>query len=990
MVKLFFKVFTILLLSTISLLAEYKYIGSFKAGESISGLRSLQSDNSGLEYDFIVEQYGIVEFKPQEPTNNTVQYKIRDSEGISHSYFYLGGAEGITSHGSNSYPDGWRIGLMPGSYKVIVFTNYYDDNPEKYYNMTTIFTPAPEQSPLTGSTLNQKLTDGSYANPASPISLNTYYEDSLYYHKSIGEQLSDITSSYTFINYLDVFSFSLSEESNVVRSLTLNYDTTFNNSSLYTYIKKADGTNACHTFASAKNGTESSDSCKLGKGDYFLEVSGGTYYHNYGFKLQSTPTNPTCSDFSLEKDQQHINMNIGETNYFNMTVCDPVQIMSSDESIVQVSRSQTEYIDEVEVKAISNGSATITVSDKNGVGYLFIDVGNEATTTITTPDTKQDIGNITFLEYEPDGYHSWSESDKFCKERGYRLPTMDELIYVWNLNGKTISPTGFKKDTFYWSSEIFDDSSYKACAMDADCSSEGTWPSDSYGHPKCVVSVNGSLEIEEAVEETTLVDITKANFDDFRVSYCGSYVDTTDGLKVNGSSYRYGNYLRTKKTYDVRDSVTKMRWKADSSNYSYFSPTIVNIASGNMTTNHSYAGSTKIENDTWYYTTITVSGDKVTTVTSKNDYATSGDDVVDSRDGTLTDKQLSLSKNGVEIGFSMGDTYGSTTASFTVSNFSTTAKEVAKNVQRYIILNNNISDVFSDIVGNWSFVDNQLQIVNGNLNDRVILDVSNINGITFQAKSNQNQSNFVVRTLDKDGGVISAVTLDPSTNSCFKDYYLSTTKDVTQVELFFTTTYSIEHYESSYKDIYIKDLKLLYSVDEKPNVSETGNKVVDYSLVDNGDKTEVKVDMGDKNTTISLPPSSDVFKNSDGGITTITPTISDTKTTTTVNKNGTLFSEIKKAINDVEEKTKILVDLVVSSFKTDDNGESSVKALLNKFILNLITDTMGKVTPSYFIDDKEVIMPTFDLGSTVSIKSDNNDVIIEVQTKLTSKITFQR
>ena len=981
-VKLF-KIMSLFLLLTTVLFAEYnyKYMGSFKAGDGISGLRSEQYDNNGLEYDFVVEKYGIVEFKPNEPTNNTVQYKITDIDKISGSYFYVGYAEGITSHTSLTYPDGWKIAMMPGTYKIIVYTQDYEDNPEKSYGMDTVFTPSTLQSPETGTTFNPSVVGtGLLHSPASIVVNETYYDNIAFYRNKTEE----INSGHSIKNEMDYFSFSLSKESSVTLVTKLSRDSTTD--PLDFVIQTTEGIDKCSGFYTSSTTEKRADSCTLSAGDYLLKVGYTTVHNEYEFKLESTPTTveSSCSTFSLERDEQQISLKIEDVNYFNIKVCDPVTIQSSDESVVLATRSQGEFSDEVELKAIADGTATITVSDSSGsVGHLYVTVGDGIATPITTPDTKQEIGNITFLEYEPDGYFSWSDADKFCKERGYRLPTMDELIYVWDVGGKTISPEGFKKDTFYWASEASSSvvDSYQSCAMDVDCSQEGAWPADSNGHPKCVVSVNGSTEVDGGIE---------AKYDDFSVLYCGVYSSVAEGLQVNGTSSRYGNYLRSKKTYDVRDSVTKIKWKAHSSSYASFSPTIVSITGGGMTTDHSFAGSSKIESDTWYYTTMSVSGDKATTITAKNGYATTGSDVVDSREHEFSATKEALSKNGVQIGFTMGDNYASTSAYFIVSEISTTAKEVGKSIEKTIELQGNVADLFSNVVGSWSFSNSQLQIVGAKLGDTFTLDVSNVNGIILKAKSKQDQSNFYVKTLDASSNIISSLTVDASVGECFKEYYLATTPDVTQVEFIFTTDASIEHYESQYKDVYIKDLKLQYSTNETPSSVDTGYTVVDFEVVDNGDAKEVKVDMGDKKPMITMPPSSDVFKNDNGGITTITPETLETRTTTTLNSNGTFMSEIGKLLGEIAQRTRVLIDLVIEYAKVNSDGSDEVKAILGDFILNLTTDVSAKITPSYSMKGKEVVMPTFSSGSRVYVTTHANDVIIEVQTKLTSKIVFQR
>ena len=488
-------------------------MGSFKAGESITGLRSEQYNNDGLEYDFVVEQYGIVEFKPKKYENHLAQYKIRDFENKSSSgYFYVGGAEGITANGSNSYPDGWKIAMMPGTYKIIVYTDYYKDNPEPYFSMDTTFTPSSNQSPKTGTGFNGFDEKSAYIYTPASILPNTTYYDNIGFYRGNAEKLPASSSAYSVNNTMDVFTFSLSAESDVTRYMQVNNNGLNVQYPVYVYIKNSAMKNVCNDFyisaykATTPTSDKSSSSCRLDAGDYFLEVRGSSAY-DYNFKLQSTPVNttPSCEPFYLESDKQTVKLNIGDVRYFNIKICGDVQITSSDESVAVATESKTEFITEVEVRAIADGTATITVSDKNSVGTLYITVG-EATPTnpITTPDTKEVIGKITFLEYEPEGYFTWSEANTFCKERGYRLPTMNELIYVWNLNGGKISPKGFEKDTFYWSSEILTAGTnyFQGCAMDYDCSEADSWPSDSNGHPKCVVSVDGSfVNIESFKEE---------------------------------------------------------------------------------------------------------------------------------------------------------------------------------------------------------------------------------------------------------------------------------------------------------------------------------------------------------------------------------------------------------------------------------------------------------------------------------------------------------
>ena len=148
-----------------------------------------------------------------------------------------------------------------------------------------------------------------------------------------------------------------------------------------------------------------------------------------------------------------------------------------------------------------NGSAVATLplvykSGEKVVAYIktyehsfqlsSIDINSTAstttsTTTTTQPDGTTTIGATTWVDAEPDGVFDYNTSKKYCEDLGYRLPTGDELVAVWNYYGQTPSPTGFKKDTFYWAE------GGGSCAMDYDCSSVESMPLNGNGHPKCVV-----------------------------------------------------------------------------------------------------------------------------------------------------------------------------------------------------------------------------------------------------------------------------------------------------------------------------------------------------------------------------------------------------------------------------------------------------------------------------------------------------------------------
>jgi len=121
--------------------------------------------------------------------------------------------------------------------------------------------------------------------------------------------------------------------------------------------------------------------------------------------------------------------------------------------------------------------------------------------------TTQTMGGISWLENEPSGYFSWQDANSWCTNQGYRLPTISELTSVWVANGSTPSPIGFKKDTFYWASDVTS-SGHQGCSMDYDCSensvSSSGIPDTGNGHPKCVIdSSTASSSVSSNVNQSS-------------------------------------------------------------------------------------------------------------------------------------------------------------------------------------------------------------------------------------------------------------------------------------------------------------------------------------------------------------------------------------------------------------------------------------------------------------------------------------------------------
>ncbi|MFK5975521.1 MAG: hypothetical protein QM493_03330 [Sulfurovum sp.] len=587
------KMIFILCLLPLFILADYKYIGSFKAGETISGYGS--RNHTGILYDLIVESYTLVEFIPQKVGIDSVAYKIGDYAGESSSYF----SSTVSATGSTTYPDGFKIHLMPGTYRVLIYALY----DETQYLMNTTISSVTNQNPPTRNILYSN----TMKNEATLITTNIEYADNIgFYRDTMGEYPN-------FMNGQDYFSFTLTKKSDINIDAKIQNDFLKNSNyqSISFSISQKNNTgdyiNACASFITKD--TDISNTCTLEAGSYLVSVYPYNYTSgSYNFTIKSkayissttdpiTPTvissdiweqrdkfNPLYppvfnSDGSVSlpfapftnakedadgyydansiitKDRYNL---LGSTvqikfalngadNYFSsligisdLTTGLPYQYLSTDHqwgptklvnhnSIIyyqmviddngayQLTLSYSAYGD----NAIHSDIGTLTSDQLSSAtsSYIYFNNGdNYAGTSASailyefkiTKDysaeskATQTIGNINFLELEPDGYFSWSEANSWCSERGYRLPTMDELIASWEEGGSTISPTGFKKDTFYWASNSENSVSHQACAMDYDCSKAGAWGDDSNGHPKCVVSVNTNTNTQTTYNPHTI------------------------------------------------------------------------------------------------------------------------------------------------------------------------------------------------------------------------------------------------------------------------------------------------------------------------------------------------------------------------------------------------------------------------------------------------------------------------------------------------------
>ena len=142
--------------------------------------------------------------------------------------------------------------------------------------------------------------------------------------------------------------------------------------------------------------------------------------------------------------------------------------------------------------------------------------------------------------------------------------------------------------------------------------------------------------------------------------YSGAVQEVSDGLHLQGSGYRIGNVIYTKKWFNMIGSTVFMKWKAGDSSYSGFWVGIMTFFSaGTFTTDHPHY-STKIDYDTWIYTTMRCDEDgQCRAKSAKENYADQdGATVIREETHTLTSfeqEQLSATR----LYFTFGDNYNS-------------------------------------------------------------------------------------------------------------------------------------------------------------------------------------------------------------------------------------------------------------------------------------------------------------------------------------------
>lgn len=220
---------------------------------------------------------------------------------------------------------------------------------------------------------------------------------------------------------------------------------------------------------------------------------------------------------------------------------------------------------------------------------------------------------------------------------------------------------------------------------------------------------------------------------------CGVMTETPDGLDVAGTDYRYGNNPVTRQTFDfTQGSETFVKFMPNDWYYSYFGIGIQGVLGIGGTTNHSFAGSTLLYTDNWYYVRIQVNTDKTyVAVMSLDDYDSNGGFIVKQIGGSLTDLAWEKLKIG-QINGHIVDNYAGTGTHQLIAEVRTTAVPVAVPAGATSVYDFNDGVVPEGFTysGDWSAVDGSLRLTtSGNQTSWIALEVTDAAFVSFKVKT---------------------------------------------------------------------------------------------------------------------------------------------------------------------------------------------------------------------------------------------------------------
>jgi hypothetical protein len=227
---------------------------------------------------------------------------------------------------------------------------------------------------------------------------------------------------------------------------------------------------------------------------------------------------------------------------------------------------------------------------------------------------------------------------------------------------------------------------------------------------------------------------------------CGPWENTTDGLKVYGTDYRFHNIVLSRNLYNFIGKELYIKWKANGGgSFSQFGPGIFNVfdlVDRYSTYNACCETYTNlITDDIWYYSRIRINSDKTFDhVTCTGNYDTLGGTPFFSETGNISDAQWQMIEK-TNISFRSRDQYSGVNSYFILGEVMTDASQVVINTSNPTFYNfeDGLLPLEFNVLGNW-LIDNsgynssKSLYINTNQNSTISLGVNNADAVSFKIK----------------------------------------------------------------------------------------------------------------------------------------------------------------------------------------------------------------------------------------------------------------
>ena len=193
------------------------------------------------------------------------------------------------------------------------------------------------------------------------------------------------------------------------------------------------------------------------------------------------------------------------------------------------------------------------------------------------------------------------------------------------------------------------------------------------------LSMLGVIGTAQATLTTIPMDLNSWTYTDGQGGANGSWEQTSEGIKFDGSGYRQGGCIVSNTIAEYSNSIVYVKWMANGgADYMFAGPFVGTTISGwcagtggpYLTTDHSFGGSVILPENTWLYTQIDFKPDMTSrNITATGNYAGLGGSVLAVRD-TETWMTADIWHNYVENGHvlvQLGDNYAGTNSWVLVS-----------------------------------------------------------------------------------------------------------------------------------------------------------------------------------------------------------------------------------------------------------------------------------------------------------------------------------